>query len=211
MYVNTAPALSSGVHGMPGAFDEQQLMDMLNSLQGADGGMPNGLNGLFGAGGPNDFAAFSGGFAAGGDMQSNPMFASFFGAQQQAQPKPPDSLATKVLKSKVHIAILAVFTYILIHAAPFSSNVFLLLLLWEVVEMFILKEYETSRSDLVSAACIMAGMSPTKVNIFLKWIQLINKVLRDIAIYLFFFILCHVIHLSVAGRSDAIVLPSEIR
>lgn len=193
---------------MPGAFDEQQLMEMLNSLQSGEGGMPNGL---FGAGGPNDFASFSSGFAASGDMQNNPMFASFFGAQPQAQPKPPDSLPTKILKSKVHIAILAIFTYILIHAAPFSSNVFLLLLLWEVVEMFILKEYETSRSDLVSAACIMAGMSPTKVNIFLKWIQLINKVLRDIAIYLFFFILCHVIHLCIAGRSNATILSSEIR
>lgn len=183
-------------------------MELLNSLQGTEGGMPNGP---FGAGGMNDFAAFSTAFGSSGNMQADPLFASLFGAQQQQQqtPKPPDSFLTKILKSKIHIAFLAILTYILINVAPFTSNVFLLFLLWEIVEMFILKEHETNSNGLVSAMCLMAGMSPVKLNIFLKWIQLINKVLRDIAIFLFFFIISYIVHLNISGISIDTLLPSE--
>lgn len=139
------------------------------------------------------------------------MFASLFGTQQQQQtPKQPDTVLTKILKSKIHIALLAILTYILITVAPYSSNVFLLFLLWEIVEMFILKEYETNGNGLVSAFCIMAGMSPVKLNVAIKWIQLINKVLRDIAIFLFFFILSHIIHLNVIGISIHTLLQGEM-
>lgn len=58
--------------------------------------------------------------------------------------------------------------------------------------MFILKQYENKSGSLLSIVFMFSGISPAKLNVFMKWFQIINRVLRDVAIFIFFFVLSHI-------------------
>lgn len=205
VYVEPAPfsmeslAAAQATRGAPTGFQEEEIMEMLNSLRnaGSAGNSPNFDGNAAG------FAAFANlgsfGAANGGDPATDPLV-GLFGAQGAQNTVPPETGLRKFLNSKIHIAVLSIFTYVLVNMAPFSCNVFLLFLLWEIVEIFILRQHQTGQNGLVNVVFMMAGVSPTKLNVFIKWIQLVNKVLRDIAIFLFFFVLSHITYLSAVGR-----------
>lgn len=189
-------AAAHATRGSPTGTEEEAFMQMLNSLRNP-GNAPNFDGNAAG------FAAFTsfGGANGGGDFSNDPLLSGLFGGAQGAQPAaPPESGFRKFLNSKIHIVVLSIFTYLLINMAPFSCNVFLMFLLWEIVEIFILRQHQTNPNGFVNMAFVVAGVSPTKINVFIKWIQLVNKVLRDIAIFLFFFVLSHIAYLSIVGR-----------
>lgn len=179
--------------------EDDELMQLLNSLRNPGSGASN-FDGNAAAG----FAAFTNlnsfGTANGDDISNDPLLAGLFGAQNAQNPTPPVTGLRKFLNSKLHIAILSILTYMLVNMAPFACNVFLIFLLWEIVEIFILRQHHTHPNGFVNVVIMMAGVSPSKINVFIKWIQLVNKVLRDIAIFLFFFVLSHIIYLSAIGR-----------
>lgn len=184
-----------------GGIDEQQFIEMLSNL---NRGNENS---------PVDFAAFTSAFtsAGPGGMPNDPLLSSLFGAQMpSSEPKAPDSPLKKFLGTKFHIAALAVFTYLLVNTSSISCNVFLLFLLWEIVEIFILRQHEIQSNSMFSAFLMMAGISPTKLNVFIKWIQLINKVLRDIAVFLFSFVFTHIIYTQLTGRSSEEIIGTII-
>lgn len=173
-------------------------MQMINSLRNAGPG--SNLDGN--AAGFAAFTNFSSfGDANGGDIPNDPLLAGLFGAQSAQTPVTPETRLRKFLNSKIHIAALSILTYALINMAPFACNVFLIFLLWEIVEIFILRQHQTNANGFANVVFMMAGVSPTKINVFFKWIQLVNKVLRDIAIFLFFFVSSHIIFLSIVGRN----------
>lgn len=187
----------AAAHARPAGYEEEELMQMINSLRNAGHG--SNLDGnAAGFATFNNFGSFGG--ANGGDMPNDPLLAGLFGAQGAQTPVMPETGLRKFLNSKIHIAVLSIFTYTLINMAPFACNVFLIFLLWEIVEIFILRQHQTNANGFANVVFMMAGVSPTKINVFFKWIQLANKVLRDIAIFLFFFVSSHIIFLTIVGR-----------
>lgn len=164
-----------------GAFDDQkQFFELFNSLQQQQNA---------GNANANTFAAFAQFGNFDGSAGSHPLFGN---PTNHESPQAPETRLQKFLNSKIHIGMLGLFTYLFISMAPFHWNVFLVFLVWEIAEIFILRQYESSSNGIVNVLFMLAGMSPTKVNVVLKWIQLLNKVLRDVALFMFFFILAHV-------------------
>lgn len=170
--------------------DQRQFFELFNSLnqqqqQHQQQNMGNaGIN-------ANSFAAFA---QFGNSFDGNATPNMFFGNLNNTEsPKVPDTPLQKFLNTKIHIALLAVFTYFFISLAPFHWNVFLIFLAWEVAEIFILRQHESTSNGIVNVLFMFAGVSPTKMNVFLKWIQLLNKVLRDVALFMFVFIFMHIV------------------
>lgn len=162
----------------------RELLAQLQQAQQAGGGA-----------GPNSFMT---------DAMMNGDFLAFANATAQqsrgglgapgARPKPapvPDTPIAKFLKSKLHIGLLAIMTYAFINVG-YSCNVFLIFLLWEVIEMFALKQYETKSGNMLSLMLLLSGMPPAKLNVLLKWMEIGKRVLRDVAMFLFFFVLSHI-------------------
>lgn len=167
--------------------DRKQFFELLTNLQQQNDGRS----------GP-DFAAFAqfGNFDGGNSGSSNPFFANI---NAKESPKVPETRLQKYLSTKINIAVLAVLTYLLIVLAPFHWNVFLIFLGWEIAEIFIIRQHESNPNGMINMVFMLAGISSNKINIVLKWVQLLNKVLRDVALFMFFFVLCHVFYVYWSG------------
>lgn len=192
----------AGIESSP--FDDPQFMELLTNLQQSNGTAGTGFNA--GMSGPNELPNFSSFSNFDSAFQNDPLLAGLLANAGGAPQKQPESQFKKFLKLKVHIALLSIFTYLLINMAPFSCNVFLIFLLWEIVEIFILRQHETNPNSFMNIVFMLVGVSPAKVNVLIKWFQLINKVLRDVAIFLFFFILSHISYVAIYGKK---LIPME--
>lgn len=97
----------------------------------------------------------------------------------------------KFLQSNIHISLLVILTYGLIatETSP-TENVFLLFLLWELAEIFLLRTYVATQTSFLTILLFLAGIQHSTV--ILKWFELVKKVLNDLAIFLFFFVLVHI-------------------
>ncbi|EAT32965.1 AAEL014795-PA [Aedes aegypti] len=110
-------------------------------------------------------------------------------------PPVPDTALVKFLRTRIHLALMAVLVYLL-----FANNlqhliggsVFILLLGWEMVEVFLLKTYE-KRSSFLDVVFLLGGISPKYSQIALKFTQTINKVLKDVTFFVFFFVVTHLL------------------
>lgn len=60
-----------------------------------------------------------------------------------------------------------------------------------MVEMFLLKQYEHKTGGLLSLIFMFSGIPPARLNVVLKWIYIINRILKDVTVFLFFFVLTH--------------------
>lgn len=174
-------------------FDNHQpLMDLLNSMRQEQESGQSNANMNFGA-----FAHFNN--LDGGAAGTNPFFANI--QSDDSSQKVPETRLQNHLKKKLHIAALSIVTYLLITMASFHCSVFLIFLIWEITEIFLLRQHENNPNGIINLLFMLAGISPTKINIFLKWIQLLNKILCDVAIFVFFFVLTHVGYMSWNGLS----------
>lgn len=167
--------------------DPKQLFDLINSMQ-QNGGQPSP--------GASNFFAFSQFGNLDGSAGPNPFFANM-----NQSPKVPETRLKKALDTKLHIGLLAVATYLLITMSSFHWNAFLIFLVWEIAEIFIVRQHESNPNGIVNILLMLVGISSTKLNIVLKWIQLLNKVLRDVALFMFFFVLSHFVHVYLLGLS----------
>lgn len=193
--VYESPSFTNNPFAEPNAFQNQEFMELLTNLQQQQSNSGMGTN-------PNDIVTqmmmadnlFGGGVA-------RPASTSRINEQ-------PETKVTKLLKSKIHIGLLAILTYTFI-SLGYSCNVFLIFLIWEMVEMFILKQYENKSGGILSILFMLSGISPAKLNVFFKWFQIINRVLRDVAIFLFFFVVSHI---CCGGNStpDAVAVPIKV-
>lgn len=221
VYVSHAPQLPAELFGAPGGgpmgtpFDEQQhFLNMLNSLNTqqsmGNGELPPGFGAAFGNGQlpPNFADIFGGGGGAQGEFPgfagfpgldgTNPLFANM---SKENQTQVPDTPLKKFLKTKLHIALFGLLSYVIITLGDFKCSVFLIFLLWEIAEIFLLRQHETNQNPIINIVFMFLGISPTKINVLLKWVQLLNKVLRDVAIFLFVFVCSHVSYLLWHGMS----------
>lgn len=180
------PELIGETDGMNAFDDQRQFFELLSTMQQQSAGQSSTNT--------NSFAAFAQFGNLDGGGSPNPFFAN-------ENPKVPETRLQKFLNTKIHIALLAVLTYLLNYLAPFHWNVFLIFLAWEIAEIFILRQHESNPNGMINVLFMFAGISPNKINIALKWIQLLNKVLRDVALFMFFFVLSHVFHAYCTGTS----------
>lgn len=173
------------LNGLDSIDDQKQFFELLNTLK------QHNMEQQTNTATTNSFAAFAqfGNLDGSGGGGPNPFFANL---NTNESPKVPETRLQKCLNTKIHIGLLSVFTYLLISFTPFRWNVFLIFLLWEIAEIFILRQHESNSNGIINVLFMLAGISPTKINIVLKWIQLMNKVLRDVALFIFFFVLSHV-------------------
>lgn len=182
-----SPEILRDMDGFGSTDDQRQFFELFNSLNQQQQHQQSTGNAGVNA---NSFAAFA---QFGSNFDGNAAPNMFFGNLNNSEtPKVPDTPLQKFLNTKIHIALLAMFTYSLILLAPFHWNVFLIFLLWEVAEIFILRQHESTSNGIVNIIFVLAGVSPAKMNVFLKWIQLLNKVLRDVALFMFVFIFMHI-------------------
>lgn len=191
------PELFRDVDGI-GSFDDQkqffELFNNLNQQQQSNIGSTN-VN-------ANSFAAFA---QFGSNIDGNADANMFFGNLNSSEnTKVPDSPLRKFLNTKVHLALLAIFTYMSILLAPFHLNIFLIFLAWEVAEIFILRQHESNSTGIINVLFMLTGISK-KMNLFLKWIQLLNKVLRDVALFIFVFIFMHICRAYLYGLDLAVL------
>lgn len=117
-------------------------------------------------------------------------------AQQQAPPI-PESPLSKFIRSKTPIVLLALIVYALF-AANFEflvgGAVFSSLIAWEIFEFlitsFVIKQ-PAQQGGLVNLLFIFGGVNQEKAQIILRLLGLANKILRDIAIFMFTFVMLH--------------------
>lgn len=199
VFVSQAAQFQSEMFGAPGT---NPFEDLLSSMRQQQGNMPPNANiGGFGA-----FAQF-GNLDGGGGPDVNAFFTNL---NTEESPKVPETRLQRFLKTKIHIGILSIFTYLFITLAPFHCNVFLLFLIWEMAEIFLLRQHENNPNGMVNMLFMLAGTSPNKINMLLKWVQLLNKVLRDVAIFIFFFVITHMCYMSWNGLTVIPVVQESI-
>lgn len=186
--------------GMDSIDDQKQFFELLNTLKQQNARQQTNTTTA------NSFAAFAQFGNSDGSGDPNPLFANL---NTNEKPKVPETRLQKFLNTKIHIGLLSIFTYILILFTPFRWNVFLIFLLWEIAEIFILRQHESNSNGIINVLFMLAGISPNKVNIVLKWIQLLNKVLRDVALFTFFFVLSHVCRSYWTGLSVIPLIESN--
>lgn len=173
-------ASSSGASSMP----DPQMMENLLA----------GLGGLGGLGGFGDLAA-------GLDQSS----------QSPAAPRTPAApapLAVRLMRTKVHIAAIGALTYLLAsNDLMFRSHVFTMFLLWEAVELFVLKPYDKDRSSYLGIVFLVSGIPSEHSSVVMRWFATFRRVLKDVAIFVFFFVVAHLLFEGLwLGQSLAIIL-----
>lgn len=147
--------------GLVGFEQESDIFELLKTMQGGSGGQP-------------------------------------FGQSAQPQPPPiPETPISKFIRSKTPIVLLALIVYALFAAnldflvggAVFSS-----LIVWEIFEFFVttfVLKQPPQQGGLVNLLFVFGGVSQEKAQIILKLLGLANKIMRDIAIFMFTFVMLH--------------------
>lgn len=187
VFVSQAAQFQSEMFGAPGM---NPFEDLLSSMRQQHGNMPP----------PNANMGGFGAFAQFGNVEGGPDLSAFFtNSNTEESSKVPETRFQRFLKTKIHIGILSIFTYLFITLAPFHCNVFLLFLIWEMTEIFLLRQHENNSNGIINMLFLFAGTSPNKINMLLKWVQLLNKVLRDAAIFIFFFVITHTCYMHWNG------------
>lgn len=168
----------------------QSMFELLNRMQQTHQTSGGGI-------GANIFSGTDG-------TNLNGFGANFFGASFQSgnngvngtttpTPQLPDSRFIKLLKTKLHISLLAMITYTLIATnLMFTSNVFFIFLLWEMAEVFLLKTYETNQPSFLGILFMLSGIPAIHSTIIIKLFETFNKIIKDVAIFVFFFVISHV-------------------
>lgn len=116
---------------------------------------------------------------------------------QPSVPPVPESTFSKFIRSQVPIVVIALIVYMVFTANldfMVGGTVFSSLIVWEVFEFFmttfVIKQ-QVQQGGLVNLLFMFGGVSQEKSQIILKLLGLANKILRDIAIFMFTFVLIH--------------------
>lgn len=112
-------------------------------------------------------------------------------------PQLPDSTISKFIRSKVPVIILSFLVYILfVLNMEFlvGGAVFISLIVWEIFEFimttFVIKQ-PSQQGGLVNILFMFGGINQRQTQIIMKALGMFNKVLKDIAIFMFTFVAIH--------------------
>lgn len=113
------------------------------------------------------------------------------------QPPIPETLLSKVIRSKIIIVFIALIVYFICatnNETFILGNIFTLLIGWELIEIYLsstIAPPPAPSGGMLNILFMFGGISPIKTKMILKFLQLSNKVLRDVAIFMFSFVLLH--------------------
>lgn len=131
-------------------------------------------------------------------MQGNS--SQFSQSQQPSTPPLPQTPLSKFLRSKLPIVIIALIVYMLFTLnldVVIGSSVFSSLIVWEIFEFFmttfVIKE-PLQQGGIVNILFAFGGFSQQKTQLILKLLGLFNKIIRDIAIFMFTFVITHLLY-----------------
>lgn len=144
---------------------------------------------------------------------TNPMLAQ---PAPPSSPPVPESSLSKFISSKIPILLLALIVYVLFALDlqfVLGGTVFSSLIVWEILEFFlttfVIKKPE-QQGGLVNLLFIFGGISQTKTKIILRILGLANKLVKDIAIFMFTFVIMHLFWCFViAGESMKAILDKD--
>lgn len=138
---------------------------------------------------------------------------------QSAQPTSspiPETPFSKFIRSKIPIVLLSLIVYMLFAMNLdfiVGSSVFSSLIVWEIFEFFITTfviKSSTQQGGLVNLLFIFGGVSQETTQLILRLLGLANKVIRDIAIFMFTFVMIHLVwSYAVIGESLTEILDKD--
>ncbi|XP_058057346.1 uncharacterized protein LOC131208570 [Anopheles bellator] len=103
----------------------------------------------------------------------------------------------RILHTKVHLMVAAVIVYLLFATGSerfIGGSVFLPLLAWEVIELLTLGSSDTNVGGPLLSLVLMFGGIPMRTSRMLQTVAgTINKVLKDVTFFVFFFVLTHLL------------------
>lgn len=107
---------------------------------------------------------------------------------------PYTSKMTKFLRTKIHFAALAMLTYGMVATNTLIvRNIFLMFLLWEAAEVFLLKTYDVSKTSFVGILFMLGGIPAIHSTAIIKFMETAVKILNDVAVFVFYFVVSHIL------------------
>lgn len=107
---------------------------------------------------------------------------------------PYTSKMTKFLRTKIHFAVLAILTYVMVATDTLIiRNIFLMFLLWEAAEVFLLKTYEVNKTSFVGILFMLGGIPAIHSTAIIKFMETAVKILNDVAVFVFYFVVSHLL------------------
>lgn len=131
-------------------------------------------------------------------------------------PPIPESPFSKFISSKIPILILALIVYVLFALDlqfVLGGTVFSSLIVWEILEFFLTTfviQKSEQQGGLVNLLFIFGGISQEKTKFILRILALANKLVKDIAIFMFTFVIMHLFwSFIIAGESMKEILDKD--
>lgn len=188
------PSIDRLPQGPQDQFAELARMDPMNPMNPQINNIFEMLNGMNVAAGVGQSTGFSANFSMFNNFQQQ----SSTGTGGVTEPlQLPETKFIKFLRSKMHISLIATITYILISTNTLlTSNVFLVFLIWEMAEVFLLKTYETNKTSFLAIVFLLFGIPAIHSTIVIKLFETFNKILKDVSIFVFFFVCTHLVWLT---------------
>lgn len=163
---------------------------------GAGGGGATGQNGdIFHLLNTLNQAQTNGGLLGGGMGRGTASQRS--SAPNRPTPVQNNSWYARAIRSKVHLVVASIVAYLLFATGNESfigGNVFLPLLAWELIELLTIGTVEPAGGQKLLGIVFMLGGIPMKTSqTIMKLMNTANKVLKDVAFFMFFFVLTHLL------------------
>uniref|UniRef100_A0A182Y8F3 Calcium signal-modulating cyclophilin ligand n=1 Tax=Anopheles stephensi TaxID=30069 RepID=A0A182Y8F3_ANOST len=167
----------------------------LNAMSGV-GGAGMGQNGdIFQLLNTLNRAQTNGGGLLGGGMENTT--ASQRSSASNRTPVQSNAWYARAFRSKVHLVVASIVAYLLFATGNESfigGNVFLPLLAWELIELLTIGTVEPAGGQKLLGIVFMLGGIPMKTSqTIMKLMNTVNKVLKDVAFFMFFFVLTHLL------------------
>lgn len=145
---------------------------------------------------------------------SNPSFVQ--SSQQPSAPPVPQTLFSKFIRSNIPIILIALIVYMLFvmdFGHIVGGSVFSSLIAWEIFEFFltsfVIRE-PVQRGGILNLLFVFGGFSQQKTQMILKLLGLFNKIIKDIAIFMFTFVMIHLAwSFLVVGESLSVILDKD--
>lgn len=136
-----------------------------------------------------------------------------------SEPKPviPETLLSRLIQRKVPLMLLAIIVYLIFatdNEFLLGSNVFVALMGWEAIEFFLngrsFRSAAGGGGSYLNILFLLGGIPPQTSQIVLNVMELANKVLRDVAVFVFFFVITHILWSLFAGEILSEILDKDL-
>lgn len=116
--------------------------------------------------------------------------------QQQQAAEVPDNLIVKLIRTRIPIMLVAISVFILFrtqHSHLLSGNVMLSLLLWETVELFLLKFFNklNAKRSKITLVLSLFNVPQHLVDRCLTMLGMLHKIVQDFSVFMFIFVFLH--------------------